>query len=247
MAPILRIEHLKKEYDGLKVLNDISFDVYPKDLIAILGSSGGGKSTLLRCLNLLERPDSGNILFEGQNLIDKHVNINQIRTRIGMVFQSFNLFNNMTVLKNCTYAQIKVLKRKREEATEKAIKALEDVGMKNFIHSPVNTLSGGQKQRVAIARTLVMNPDVILFDEPTSALDPEMIQEVLKVMRDVASKGMTMVVVTHELSFAKEVANRIIFIDKGKICEEDTPSNFFNNPKTERAKEFLKSFHKNKD
>ena len=130
MAPILRIEHLKKEYDGLKVLNDISFDVYPKDVIAILGSSGGGKSTLLRCLNLLERPDSGNILFEGQNLIDKHVNINQIRTRIGMVFQSFNLFNNMTVLKNCTYAQIKVLKRKREEATEKAIKALEDVGMK---------------------------------------------------------------------------------------------------------------------
>ena len=244
MNSILKVTHLKKSFEDLNVINDISFEVYPQDVIAILGSSGGGKSTLLRCLNLLERPDSGDISFHEKSLLDKHANLNEIRTHIGMVFQSFNLFNNMSVLKNCTYAQTKVLKRSKEQAKKLAIDALTKVGMSSFINNSVNTLSGGQKQRVAIARSLVMNPEIMLFDEPTSALDPEMIQEVLKVMKNVAKSGMTMVVVTHELNFAREVANRIIFVDKGKICEQATPDDFFTNPKTDRAKEFLKTFVK---
>lgn len=242
MNSLLEIKDLKKNFGDKEVLKGISFSVNPGDVIAILGSSGGGKSTLLRCLNLLERPDSGEIIFHDKNILDKRVNINKVRSHIGMVFQSFNLFNNMNVLKNCMYAQEKVLKRKKEEAKERALTALSKVDMSSFTNSSVNTLSGGQKQRVAIARALVMDPEIMLFDEPTSALDPEMIQEVLKVMREVALAGMTMIVVTHELSFARDVANRIIFIDNGKICEENDPHTFFTSPKTERAKTFLKTF-----
>lgn len=242
MNSLLEIKDLKKNFGDKEVLKGISFSVNPGDVIAILGSSGGGKSTMLRCLNLLERPDSGEIIFHDKNILDKRVNINKVRSHIGMVFQSFNLFNNMNVLKNCMYAQEKVLKRKKEEAKERALTALSKVDMSSFINSSVNTLSGGQKQRVAIARALVMDPEIMLFDEPTSALDPEMIQEVLKVMREVALAGMTMIVVTHELSFARDVANRIIFIDNGKICEENDPHTFFTSPKTERAKAFLKTF-----
>lgn len=242
MNSLLEIKDLKKNFGDKEVLKGISFSVNPGDVIAILGSSGGGKSTLLRCLNLLERPDSGEIIFHDKNILDKKVNINKVRSHIGMVFQSFNLFNNMNVLKNCMYAQEKVLKRKKEEAKERALTALSKVDMSSLINSSVNTLSGGQKQRVAIARALVMDPEIMLFDEPTSALDPEMIQEVLKVMREVALAGMTMIVVTHELSFARDVANIIIFIDNGKICEENDPHTFFTSPKTERAKAFLKTF-----
>lgn len=237
--PILAVRDLRKHFDDLQVLNGISLDVYKGDVIAVLGSSGGGKSTFLRCLNLLETPDSGNIYFRNEELVHGHVDLNILRAHMGMVFQSFNLFANMDVLRNCTYAQRIVLKRSKEEAEKRAIEALNEVGMGNFIHARVASLSGGQKQRVAIARSLVMDPDLMLFDEPTSALDPEMIGEVLRVMRNLAEHGMTMIVVTHEMSFAKHVANRIVFIDNGVICETGDPTSFFEHPKTERAKDFL--------
>ena len=240
---LLQVKDLHKSYDDLAVLKGISMDVRKGDVISVIGSSGGGKSTFLRCLNLLERPDSGEILFEGRNLLDRKVDINEIRTHMGMVFQQFNLFNNMDVLKNCMYAQMKVLKRSKAEAKARAIDALSKVGMANFVRHMPRTLSGGQKQRVAIARSLVMDPDIMLFDEPTSALDPEMIGEVLKVMKDLATHGMTMVVVTHELSFARNVSNRVVFFDKGEIAEQGTPEEFFSNPKTDRAKSFLSHVH----
>jgi len=195
---------------------------------------------LLRCCNLLEYPNSGEIYFFNQNIVDRKTNLNKLRTKIGMVFQSFNLFNNKNVLDNCTLGPIKILKKNRKEAEKEALEILDSVGMKDFAEANVNTLSGGQKQRVAIARTLCMKPEVILFDEPTSALDPEMVGEVLEVMKRLAKKGMTMMVVTHEMGFAKEVASRVIFMDQGVICEEGTPEEIFNSPQNPRTKEFLK-------
>lgn len=238
--PVLAIRDLKKKFDNLEVLKGISLDVYKGDVIAVLGLSGGGKSTFLRCLNLLEEPDSGSIVFHGYDLIHDKVSLSKIRSKMGMVFQSFNLFNNMDVLKNVMYAQEKVLKRNKKEAYERAKEALEEVGLWDHAHYRVNNLSGGQKQRIAIARALVMDPDIMLFDEPTSALDPMMVGEVLKVMQRLAKNGMTMIVVTHEMDFAKNVSNRIVFMDQGKIVEEsDDPSSFFACAKSEAAKKFL--------
>ena len=240
---LLQVRDLKKSYNNLPVLKGISLDVHKGDVISIIGSSGGGKSTFLRCLNLLEVPDSGSLLFRGEDLLDRKTDINEVRIHMGMVFQQFNLFDNMDVLKNCMYAQMKVLKRSRDEAKRRAMTALGQVGMGNFATHMPRTLSGGQKQRVAIARSLVMDPEIMLFDEPTSALDPEMIGEVLKVLKDLAGNGMTMVVVTHELSFARNVSNRVVFFDKGEIAEEGKPEEFFTNPKTDRAKAFLSHIH----
>ena len=240
---LLQVRSLKKSYEGVPVLKGISLDVQKGDVVSVIGSSGGGKSTFLRCLNLLERPDEGEILFEGENLLARGCDINKVRARMGMVFQQFNLFENMDVLKNCLYAQRKVLKRSKEEAKRRAMDALEKVGMASFATHMPRTLSGGQKQRVAIARSLVMDPDIMLFDEPTSALDPEMIGEVLKVMQALAKNGMTMVVVTHELSFARNVSTRVVFFDRGQIAEEGTPEDCFNHPKTDRAKAFLSHVH----
>lgn len=240
---LLQVRNLRKSYDGLSVLKGISLDVHKGDVVSIIGSSGGGKSTFLRCLNLLEVPDSGTLLFKGEDLLDRKTDIDKVRTHMGMVFQQFNLFDNMDVLKNCMYAQMKVLRRSRQEAKKRAVSALEQVGMDKFMTHMPRTLSGGQKQRVAIARSLVMDPDIMLFDEPTSALDPEMIGEVLKVMKDLARNGMTMVVVTHELSFARNISNRVVFFDNGEIAEEGNPEDFFTHPKTERAKAFLSHIH----
>ena len=214
---ILEIKNLHKSFGRLDVLKGVDLSINQGEVVCIIGSSGSGKSTLLRCLNLLETPDSGNVIFDGMDLTDKAVNINKLRERIGMVFQGFNLFDNMNVLKNCVLPQVKVLKRSKEEATEIAIKNLTNVGLSNFINADSRSLSGGQKQRVAIARSLCMNPSVMLFDEPTSALDPEIVGEVLDVMKNLAKEGMTMVVVTHEMNFAKEVADRVIFMDNGVI------------------------------
>ena len=239
MEPILKIENLRKSFGSLEVLKGINLEVYPGEVVCIIGASGSGKSTLLRCINLLEEADSGNILFEGSNLMDLDVDINKLRQRIGMVFQSFNLFNNKNVLDNCTYAPIVVKHEKRAEAEKAAEENLKAVGLEDFIHSDSRRLSGGQKQRVAIARALCMKPDIMLFDEPTSALDPEIVGEVLDVMKGLASKGMTMIVVTHEMAFAKEVSDRVIFMDNGVILEQGTPAEVFGNPKEERTREFL--------
>ena len=239
MERIIKIVDLKKSFDGNEILKGINLEIFKGEVVCIIGSSGSGKSTLLRCCNLLEYPESGEIYFKDQNIIDRKTNLKKIRSKIGMVFQSFNLFNNMDVIDNCTVGPIKILKEDRKEAEKKALEVLEGVGMKSFAYANVNTLSGGQKQRVAIARSLCMNPDVILFDEPTSALDPEMVGEVLKVMQELASKGMTMVIVTHEMNFAKNVANKIVFMDNGVIAEIGTPKEIFENPKNERLKKFL--------
>ena len=239
MEPILKIENLRKSFGSLEVLKGINLEVYPGEVVCIIGASGSGKSTLLRCINLLEEADSGNILFEGSNLMDLDVDINKLRQRIGMVFQSFNLFNNKNVLDNCTYAPIVVKHEKRAEAEKAAEENLKAVGLEDFIHSDSRRLSGGQKQRVAIARALCMKPDIMLFDEPTSALDPEIVGEVLDVMKGLAAKGMTMIVVTHEMAFAKEVSDRVIFMDNGVILEQGTPAEVFGNPKEERTREFL--------
>ncbi|MTM06189.1 ATP-binding cassette domain-containing protein, partial [Turicibacter sanguinis] len=220
----------------------IEFHVDKGEVITIIGSSGSGKSTLLRCLNLLEIPDSGEILYRGQDILKGELNVNQYRTKVGMVFQSFNLFQNKTVLDNCVIGQTKVLKRRKEEAIEKAMFYLEKVGMKSFAHASSSQLSGGQKQRVAIARALCMEPEVLLFDEPTSALDPEMVGDVLKVMKQLAEDGLTMIVVTHEMGFAKEVSHRVVFMDRGVIAEEGTPDEIFVNPKQARTKEFLRRY-----
>lgn len=240
MHDILTIKNLKKSFGEKTILKDINISIHKGEVVTIIGSSGSGKTTLLRCLNLLNEPDSGNIIFHGNDLMDKKVDLDQLRMKIGMVFQSFNLFNNKTVLENCTVGPRSLLKIGKEEANEVAIKYLTKVGMKDYIDAKPSTLSGGQKQRVAIARALCMNPDIMLFDEPTSALDPEMVGEVLSVMNGLAKEGMTMVIVTHEMQFAKEVSNRVIFMDQGYIVEDNHPSIIFNNPKEERTKEFLK-------
>ena len=237
---VIQIRDLKKSFDGVPVLQGIHLDIFPKEVVCIIGSSGSGKTTLLRCLNLLNEPDSGSILFENNELMDRNTDIDALRMKMGMVFQSFNLFNNKNVIDNCTLAPIHLLQMSKTEAQARAIEKLDQVGMKDFVYSKVSSLSGGQRQRVAIARALCMNPTVMLFDEPTSALDPEMVGEVLTVMRDLAKNGMTMVVVTHEMSFAKDVANRVIFMDGGVILEQGTPNQIFKHPKEKRTQEFLK-------
>ena len=242
MEKIIEIKNLYKNFGNLEVLKGVDLDIYKGEVVAIIGSSGSGKSTLLRCINLLEEPTSGEILFNGVDINDKKNNIDKIREEIGMVFQSFNLFENMNVLENCMIAQTKVLKKSKEEAKELAIHFLEQVGMIDFINADTRSLSGGQKQRVAIARALCMNPKIMLFDEPTSALDPEIVGEVLDVMKKLAKDGMTMIVVTHEMGFAEEVSTKVVFMDNGKILESAEPKEFFNNPKMPRTKEFLKRY-----
>ena len=242
MEEIIRIENLHKSFGTLKVLEGINLSVKRKEVVSIIGSSGSGKSTLLRCLNLLEEPESGHIYFEGSDLTDLSTNLNKLREKIGIVFQSFNLFKNKNVIDNCTLALTEVKKMSREEAENIAITHLTNVGLKDFIYADSNVLSGGQKQRVAIARALCMNPDIMLFDEPTSALDPEIVEEVLDVMKSLAKQGMTMVVVTHEMGFAKEVSDRVVFMDKGIILEEGSPKDIFVNPKQPRTKEFLSRY-----
>ncbi|MFR7873317.1 amino acid ABC transporter ATP-binding protein [Peptoniphilus sp. HMSC062D09] len=238
MEYIFEIENLEKSFGANEVLKDINFKVKKGEVVSIIGSSGSGKSTLLRCINLLEEPNGGKIKYYGENILDD-ISINNYRTKVGMVFQSFNLFNNMSVLENCVIGQVKVLKKSRQEAVKLAEEFLQKVGMYPFKDAKPTSLSGGQKQRVAIARSLAMNPEVLLFDEPTSALDPEMVNEVLNVMRDLAEEGLTMLVVTHEMGFARDVSNRVLFMDKGVIAEDEDSKEFFANPKTKRAKEFL--------
>lgn len=243
---VIDIVNLQKHFGSLEVLKGIDLSIEKGEIVCIIGSSGSGKSTLLRCLNLLEVPSSGEIYFEGERINNnKNVNINKVRERMSMVFQQFNLFNNYSVLDNCILAQTKVLHRSKEEAREIALKNLERVGMLDRASYRVNQISGGQKQRVAIARSLCMNPDVILFDEPTSALDPEMVGEVLDVIKSLAKEHITMVIVTHEMAFAKEIATKVVFMDKGVIEEMGTSDEVFNNPKSERTKEFLKRFLNN--
>jgi putative lysine transport system ATP-binding protein len=239
---IIRVENLCKSFGDNQVLNDVSLDVHQGEVMSIIGPSGGGKTTLLRCLNLLNEPDSGNVYFEGENLIDPKTDLNKLRMKMGMVFQNFNLFNQKTVLQNLILAPIKLLKMSRQEATNKAIKLLQEVNMQDFINTRVEVLSGGQKQRVAIARALMMDPEIMLFDEPTSALDPEMTHEVLQVMTNLAKKGMTMVIVSHELSFVLKISNRIVFIADGKIEEINSPKEIVKHPKSEKTKLFLKQF-----
>ena len=236
---MIKIEHLYKNYGKVEVLKDISVEIKKGEVIAIIGPSGSGKSTFLRCLNKLEEPTKGNIYIKEHNLMDRNTNINKIREKVGMVFQHFNLFPHKTVLENLTIAPLKVKNANLDEINKKAMKLLEKVGLANKAEAYPDQLSGGQKQRIAIARTLAMDPEVILFDEPTSALDPEMIKEVLDVMKSLADEGMTMIIVTHEMGFAKNVADRVFFMDKGNILEDDTPEVIFNNPKHERTKEFL--------
>ena len=242
MEEILRLEHLEKTFGTHQVLRDISFSVNKGDVISIIGSSGSGKSTMLRCVNLLEEPTSGKIIFEGKDIAGKELNLSQYRARVGMVFQQFNLFNNMNALENCVCPQLTVLHRKREEAEQIARDYLERVGMSAYCNARPAQLSGGQKQRVAIARTLSMNPDIILFDEPTSALDPEMVGEVLDVMKRLAKEGFTMLVVTHEMAFARDVSSRVIFMDGGVILEDAAPEEIFNNPREARTREFLSRY-----
>lgn len=242
MNEIIQIQHLQKHFGNLKVLNDVSFDIHKGEVVTIIGSSGSGKSTMLRCVNLLERMDGGTILYHGKDILASGNDVNQYRSKVGMVFQSFNLFNNLSVIENCMIGQIKVLKRSKEEARAKAEKYLKEVGMYEFADKASTKLSGGQKQRVAIARALCMDPEVLLFDEPTSALDPEMVGGVLDVMKDLANEGLTMVIVTHEMQFAKEVSDRVIFMDQGVIAEQGTPEEIFNNPKQERTKKFLSRY-----
>lgn len=240
MDKVIDIQHLSKSFGNHQVLKDIDFSVKKGEVVCIIGSSGSGKSTLLRCINLLEKPSGGQIIYQGENILDDKHDVYEYRQKLGMVFQQFNLFNNHDVLNNCVVGQIKVLKRSREEAEKVALNYLKVVGMENYINAKPKQLSGGQKQRVAIARALSMNPDVMLFDEPTSALDPEMVGEVLKVMKELAGTGLTMLIVTHEMGFAKEVADRVVFMDKGIIAEEGAPEQIFNNPTQERTREFLK-------
>lgn len=240
--PILQVKHLSKTFGKHEVLTDIDFEVEKGEVISIIGASGSGKSTLLRCINLLEIPTSGEILYHSENIEKIKGGESAYRSHVGMVFQSFNLFNNMTALKNCMIGQIKVLKRSKAEAKETALKYLEKVGMAPYINAKPSQLSGGQKQRVAIARALAMNPEVLLFDEPTSALDPQMVGEVLDVMRNLAKEGLTMIVVTHEMAFAKDVSSRVVFMADGVICEEGTPADIFESPKNEKTKEFLERY-----
>ncbi len=239
---ILQVNHLSKSFGSHEVLRDIDFTVAKGDVTSIIGASGSGKSTLLRCINLLEIPSSGEILYHGENVVRRGFNAPAYRSHVGMVFQSFNLFNNMTVLENCIVGQVKVLKKSREEAREHAMHYLEKVGMAPYINAKPRQISGGQKQRVAIARALAMDPEVLLFDEPTSALDPEMVGEVLAVMQGLAQEGMTMLVVTHEMAFARDVSNHVVYMNQGVICEEGTPEEVFGNPRKQETKDFLSRF-----
>ena len=236
--PVIQIQNLKKSFGQREVLKDINFDVHKGEVVCIIGSSGSGKSTLLRCINLLETPTAGAILYNGSNILSSG-NTHKYCAKVGMVFQQFNLFNNLNVLENCVVGQVKVLKQNRKEAEERAKRYLEQVGMLQFINARPRQLSGGQKQRVAIARALAMEPDALLFDEPTSAHDPEMVGEVLKVMKRLAESGLTMLVVTHEMGFARDISDRIVFMDGGIILEDGTPDEIFNHPKHERTKAFL--------
>ena len=236
---VISIQNLSKTFGTNEVLKDISFEVKQGEVVTIIGSSGSGKSTLLRCVNLLEKPTSGKISYNGQNILEHDKSIYEYRTHVGMVFQQFNLFNNLNVLENCIVGPMKVLKKSKEEAEKIAKEFLEKVGMSAYINAKPRQLSGGQKQRVAIARALSMQPDVLLFDEPTSALDPEMVNEVLETMKSLAHTGLTMIVVTHEMGVAKEVSDRVVFMDKGVIAEEGTPEHIFENPQVDRTKEFL--------
>ena len=239
---IISIEDLSKSFGDHQVLRKIDIEVKPGEVICIVGSSGSGKSTLLRCINKLERQTSGKIMYHGKEIRDVQREINEYRSKVGMVFQSFNLFNNLTVLENCMLCTRKVLHLSKSEAYDRAIQHLKEVGMAPYIHAKPSMLSGGQKQRVAIARSLCMNPEVLLFDEPTSALDPEMVGEVLKVMKDLATTGLTMIIVTHEMAFARDVSTRTIFMDQGYVAEDAPPAELFTNPKNPRTKECLKRY-----
>ena len=239
---ILEIRHLGKAFGSHQVLRDIDFTVQKGDVISIIGASGSGKSTLLRCIDLLETPSSGQILYHGRDVAGRGANAPEHRSHVGMVFQSFNLFNNMTVLENCMVGQVKVLRRSKEQAREQAMKYLEKVGMAPYINARPRQISGGQKQRVAIARALAMDPEMLLFDEPTSALDPEMVGEVLSVMQELAREGMTMLVVTHEMAFARDVSTRVVFMHQGVICEQGTPDQVFGAPRQQETKDFLARF-----
>lgn len=240
MVPLVEIKDIHKSFGDLEVLKGVNFSVNEGEVVCLVGRSGSGKSTLLRCINLLEKPDAGTIRVFGEDILHTR-DVNAYRAKVGMCFQQFNLFNNMNVLRNCVYPQQKVLKKSREEAEKTAYQYLDHVGMREFAGQSVKTISGGQKQRVAIARALCMNPRLMLFDEPTSALDPEMVGEVLNVMRDLAKEGLTMIIVTHEMGFAREVADRVVFMDQGKIEEEGTPEQIFEHPKSERTASFLRA------
>ena len=236
---VIQIKNIRKDFGTRTVLKDINFDVCEGEVVSIIGSSGSGKSTLLRCINLLEKPTSGEIIFHNDDVVSGKIPLVELREKVGMVFQQFNLFNNLSVLENCVIGQMKVLKKSRTEAEKTAKDLLAKVGMERFINAKPNQISGGQKQMVAIARALAMKPVVLLFDEPISALDPEMVGEVLKVMKDLARSGLTMIVVTHEMSFAHDVSTRVVFMDQGLIVEDDRPEIIFDNPKHERTREFL--------
>ena len=238
---LVEIRNIHKSFGTLEVLKGVDFSVDEGEVVCLIGRSGSGKSTMLRCINLLEIPDSGEIRVFGENILENR-DVNSYRAKVGMCFQQFNLFTNMNVLENCVRPQMKVLRRTRKEAEEKALQLLAKVGMLEFSRASVNTLSGGQKQRVAIARALCMDPKLMLFDEPTSALDPEMVQEVLNVMRELAAEGLTMIIVTHEMRFAREVSDRIVFVDDGVIVEDDKPEVIFTRPKSPRTAAFLKAF-----
>ena len=240
--PVVRVEGLRKSFGSHEVLRNIDLSVMPGQVVTIIGASGSGKSTLLRCINLLETPDAGHVWFHGQDLAGAHTNVNALREHIGMVFQGFNLFNNKNVLDNCTLAPVTLKKMDRAEAERVALRHLAEVGMEAFAKADVATLSGGQKQRVAIARALCMSPEIMLFDEPTSALDPEIVGEVLEAMRKLAADGMTMVVVTHEMAFAKGVSDRVVFMDQGVVLEEGSPAEIFGAPKHARTREFLSRY-----
>ncbi len=242
---ILQVSHLSKAFGSHEVLRDIDFTVNKGDVTSIIGASGSGKSTLLRCINLLEQPTTGQILYHGQDVTAPGFDAPAYRSHVGMVFQSFNLFNNMSVLDNCMVGQIKVLRRSKEEARSHAMEYLEKVGMAPYIHAKPRQISGGQKQRVAIARALAMDPEVLLFDEPTSALDPEMVGEVLGVMRALAQEGMTMLVVTHEMAFARDVSNRVVYMNQGVICEDGTPQEVLLHPQKQQTRDFLARFRSN--
>ena len=239
---VIEVRHLSKAFGKHVVLKDIDFTVSSGDVTCIIGASGSGKSTLLRCINMLETPTTGEILFHEKNITDRGVNVPQYRSKVGMVFQHFNLFNNMTVLENCMVGQTKVLKKKKEEAHKSAMYYLEKVGMAPYINARPRQISGGQKQRVAIARALAMEPEVLLFDEPTSALDPQMVGEVLEVMRTLAKEGLTMIIVTHEMAFARDVSSHVVFMADGIIEEEGTPEQLFGSPKKAKTQEFLSRF-----
>ena len=236
---ILQVRHLRKSFGDHEVLRDVDFDVERGQVVSIIGASGSGKSTLLRCMNLLEKPSGGEVLYHGQSIRARGFDLQRYRAHVGMVFQQFNLFSNMTALENCVTGQMKVLKRSRAEAEATAMDFLKKVGMESFVRAKPRQLSGGQKQRVAIARALAMNPEVLLFDEPTSALDPEMVGEVLSVMRDLARSGLTMLVVTHEMAFARDVCDRVVFMDGGVIVESDSPEVIFTSPSQPRTRAFL--------